>query len=279
MARRAADLAAAAEAAANGRHLTYVIGTEVPTPGGETALVHVPTHGVQITTALSAQETLALHRDAFAARGVGHVMAQVIAMVVQPGVDFGNAEILPFDPPAASELCGIIPALGGPLFEAHSTDYQDAHALRALVKGHFAILKVGPELTFAYRQAVFALERLAHQMGIPAGVEAALRQAMADDPRNWRSHVALGPDEGLMMIWGLSDRVRYYWAKPGVQAAQQALFATLRAAHPPPGLVAQVTGGLVAPTDPQRLPETIIQTMVGAVVARYRTATGDYDAP
>jgi hypothetical protein len=53
----------------------------------------------------------------------------------------------------------------------------------------------------------------------------------------------------------------------------------LRAAHPPPGLVAQVTGGLAVPVDPATLPETVIQANVGAVVARYRTATGDFDAP
>ena len=35
-ARRAADLCAAAEAASGGRPLSYVIGTEVPVPGGET---------------------------------------------------------------------------------------------------------------------------------------------------------------------------------------------------------------------------------------------------
>jgi tagatose-1,6-bisphosphate aldolase non-catalytic subunit AgaZ/GatZ len=46
-----------------------------------------------------------------------------------------------------------------------------------------------------------------------------------------------------MMIFGLSDRVRYYWPKPQVQAALRALFDRLRSAHPPPGLVAQVTGG------------------------------------
>jgi D-tagatose-1,6-bisphosphate aldolase subunit GatZ/KbaZ len=82
-----------------------------------------------------------------------------------------------------------------------------------------------------------------------------------------------------MMIWGLSDRVRYYWPKPQVQAGQRALFAALRGVHPPPGLVAQVTGGRAAPVDPATLPETVIQTNVGAVVARYRTATGDFDAP
>lgn len=275
MARRAADLAAVAEAEAGGRALAYVIGTEVPIPGGETA----PVDRLSITTAEAARQTIEEHRDAFAARGLSSVMARVAALVVQPGVDFGNAQIIGFDPPAAAALSAAVAGFGGPVFEAHSTDYQSGPALRALVKGHFAILKVGPELTFAYRQAVLALERLAQLMGLPSEVEAALRAAMANDPRDWQAYIDPGPDMPQMMIWGLSDRVRYYWPKPQVQAAQRALFSALRDAHPPPGLVAQVTGGLAVPVDPATLPETVIQANVGAVVARYRTATGDFDAP
>lgn len=275
MARRAAGLAAVAEAEAGGRALAYVIGTEVPIPGGETA----PVDRLSITTPEAARQTIAEHRDAFASRGLSSVMARVAALVVQPGVDFGNAQIIGFDPPAAAALSAAVAGFGGPVFEAHSTDYQSGPALRALVQGHFAILKVGPELTFAYRQAVLALERLAQLMGLPSEVEAALRAAMADDPRDWQAYVDPGPDMPQMMVWGLSDRVRYYWPKPQVQAAQLALFTALRAAHPPPGLVAQVTGGLAVPVDPATLPETVIQANVGAVVARYRTATGDFDAP
>jgi len=55
----------------------------------------------------------------------------------------------------------------------------------------------------------------------------------------------------------------------------RALFDALRAADPAPGLVAQVTGGMVAQFDAARLPEMIIRRMVGDVVARYRAATGE----
>ena len=44
------------------------------------------------------------------------------------------------------------------IFEAHSTDYQTPAALAALVRDHFAILKVGPALTFALREALWALD-------------------------------------------------------------------------------------------------------------------------
>ena len=271
MADRAADLAHVAETAAAGRPLAYVIGTEVPVPGGETD----GTQGIAITRASSVAHTVDLHRAAFARRGLGAAMDRVVAVVVQPGVDFANDRVIPFDPPRARALAAAAPALGGPVYEAHSTDYQDAAALRGLVAAHFGILKVGPELTFAFRQAVLALDRLAALAGLPSGVEVALRSVMAEDSRHWRAYVEPGPDEARMMLYGLSDRVRYYWPRPAVQAAQRALFDGLRAAAPAPGLVAQVTGEMVASVDPARLPETIIARMVGDVVARYRTATGD----
>ena len=271
MAERAADLALVAERTAGGRALAYVIGTEVPVPGGETAVVD----HLAVTEPAAVARTVDLHRAAFARRGLGAVMDRVVAVVVQPGVDFGNAQVMGYDPARARGLVAAVPGLGGPVYEAHSTDYQDGAALRALVQGHFGILKVGPELTFAFRQAVFALERLAGLMGLPAGVEAALVAAMRAEPADWRAYVPPGAEEGRMMLYGLSDRVRYYWPKPGVQAALRALFDALRAADPAPGLVAQVTGGMVAPVDAARLPETIIRRMVGDVVARYRAATGE----
>ncbi len=271
MASRAADLCVVAEAAARGRTLHYVIGTEVPVPGGETERKDA----LAVTTPEAARLTHDQHRAAFAARGLEDAFSRVIGLVVQPGVDFGNDQIMAYDRPLARALAQSAPALNGPLFEAHSTDYQTQTALNALVQDHFAILKVGPELTFAFRQAIVALERLEALMGLPAsGVTPALLTAMRERPADWRAYVPPGPDQETLMLFGLSDRLRYYWPEPRVQAALARLFAALRASHPPPGLVARVTGGLVQMTDPADLPETVIRMMVGAVVQKYRTATG-----
>lgn len=267
MANRAADLCAVAESAARGP-LVYVIGTEVPVPGGETA----PQAQLTVTTPEAARQTVALHREAFAARGLQAAFDRVIGVVVQPGVDFGNTQIMAYDRPRAVTLAAAATGLGGPLYEAHSTDYQSADVLSALVKDHFAILKVGPELTFAFRQAVMALERLEALMGLPpSGVTAALMAAMRARPADWRAYVSPGPEEERMMLYGLSDRLRYYWPDEGVQAALSHLITALSAASPPPGLMAQVSGGLV---DPALTPDRLIRRMVGAVVQKYRTATG-----
>lgn len=267
MAARAADLCALAESTAPGR-LLYVIGTEVPLPGGETSIQSELT----VTSPEAARHTLDLHRAAFAARGLEAAFARVIGVVVQPGVDFGNDQIMAYDRPRAASLAAAAPALHGPLYEAHSTDYQTGPALAALVKDHFAILKVGPELTFAFRQGVMALEHLERLMGLPSsGVTTALLAAMRARPADWRAYVPPGPDEERMLLFGLSDRLRYYWPDPGVQAALTRLTAALSATTPPPGLVAQVSGGLV---DADTSPDIVIRRMVGAVVQKYRTATG-----
>lgn len=271
MAARAADLCAVAEAAAQGRPLHYIIGTEVPVPGGETE----HRDALAVTTPDAVRRTHDLHRMAFAARGLEAAFARVIGVVVQPGVDFGNDQIIGYDPAQAGGLAALAPALQGAAFEAHSTDYQTQAALAALVRDHFALLKVGPELTFAYRQAVMALERLETLLRLPSsGVTAALLAAMRARPADWRPYVEVGPEEETMMLYGLSDRLRYYWPDPSVQSAQTRLFAALRHAKPAPGLVAQVTGGLVTDCDPATLPETVIRRMVGAVVHKYRIATG-----
>lgn len=87
----------------------------------------------------------------------------------------------------AQTLSRFIEAQPGLVYEAHSTDYQSREALRALVEDHFAILKVGPALTFAFREAVFAL--------------AAIEEVLCDEPaalsRFWKTPCCRIPSIGL----------------------------------------------------------------------------------
>ena len=143
IAARAASLAAMAERHAAGAGLLYVIGTEVPKPGGETERLG----GLAVTEPQAMLRTYELHRSAFLRDGLSAALARVIGIVVQPGVDFGNSQIFAFDRPAAARLSAAVSELPDAVFEAHSTDYQTGRALSDLVASHFAILKVGPELT------------------------------------------------------------------------------------------------------------------------------------
>jgi D-tagatose-1,6-bisphosphate aldolase subunit GatZ/KbaZ len=242
LARRAALLARAAEESAvqAGRPgtLRYVIGTEVPTPGG--ALAHED--GVAVTRVEDVSETIDLHRQAFYELGLQSAWERVIAAVVQPGVEFGDDFVLPYRPEKTRELTAFIQGQGL-VYEAHSTDYQTAEALRELVRGRFAILKVGPALTFAYREAIFALALMEDEL-VPAGsrsnIMTVLEEVMLRQPQHWRKYYSGSPaEQAFKRRYSLSDRIRYYWTQSEVQHAQERLMNNLSAVPLPLTVVSQ----------------------------------------
>lgn len=269
MAQRAAILCAAAEASAKGP-LCYVIGTEVPVPGGETEVLD----SLAVTKPDAARGTYDLHQKSFHALGLSTAVEKIVGIVVQPGVDFGNAQVFAFDAAKVQQLAASVLDIPGVVFEAHSTDYQSNVSLRDLVAHHFAILKVGPELTFAYREAVFALAAIEDQMPFkkPSGLVDVIDQVMNEDDRNWRSHVPAGEQQRVLKLFGLSDRVRYYWPHPRIDAAVRQLRANIDSVPLPQGLVMQYAG-VVTATDPE-LPfsANVIQHKVGEVVHKYLRA-------
>jgi len=285
---RTADLCAVAEAAQRERPAgsappLYIVGTEVPTPGGEQ---EKPDH-LAVTRPSDAQETLDLTRAAFAARGLEAAFERVVGFVVQPGVEFGEAVVFEYDPPAAAELRAFVETLDGIVFEAHSTDYQTEASLHALVRDHFAILKVGPGLTFAFREAVFALakverEWLGHRKGIAvSNIERVLEEAMLARPDHWTAHYKGGAfDLRFARRWSLSDRVRYYWTVPAVEAALRQLLHNL-SAHglPPHALLSQYLPVQYAALRERRIsadPRDLIRHKVMEVTAAYARACGTH---
>ena len=152
---RAASLAKVAEAAVGeGPGPVYVIGTEVPVPGGAQHALE----SLAVTRPESALRTVEVHRQAFKACGLERAFARAIAVVVQPGVEFGSTEVIAYQPEKARDLAASLAKMPGLVFEAHSTDYQSAASLKFLVRDGFAILKVGPWLTFALREALYGLD-------------------------------------------------------------------------------------------------------------------------
>ncbi|MEO6104343.1 MAG: D-tagatose-bisphosphate aldolase, class II, non-catalytic subunit [Pseudoxanthomonas sp.] len=240
--RRAVRLCQAAENAyeqAGGEAPVYVIGTEVPVPGGATESIE----GLAVTTPQAALATIDAHRKAFAAAGLAAAWQRVIASVVQPGVEFDHHSVIDYDSDAAASLSQAIEAVPGMVFEAHSTDYQTRGALRALVRDHFAILKVGPGLTFALREALWALDAIEREW-IAAPLRAGLREVamerMREQPDHWRRYYhAEGDALAIDLQYSLSDRIRYYWPDPAIEQARQRLFDNLRADPPPIPLISQ----------------------------------------
>ena len=239
---RAARLCSAAEAACDGpatTRLVYVIGTEVPVPGGAAEQLD----GLAVTSPQAARATIDLHRDLFTRAGLGAAWDRVIALVVQPGVEFDHDAVLDYQPAAAAGLRDAIAPADHLVFEAHSTDYQLPSALAALVRDHFAILKVGPGATYALREALWALDAIEAELIQPsarAGLRAVVLARMHAQPRHWqRYYHATGAALDLQLQYSLSDRIRYYWPDPPVEAAQATLFANLRAVPIPPPLISQ----------------------------------------
>ncbi|HXZ39165.1 MAG TPA: class II D-tagatose-bisphosphate aldolase, non-catalytic subunit [Terriglobales bacterium] len=284
--RRAADLCRAAEDAH--RELPpslpaplYVIGTEVPIPGGELLDARAP----ETTRPEDVARTVQLARQAFEARGLQAAWERVIALVVQPGVEFGDATILHYLPEKARRLARFVDDdQWQGVYEAHSTDYQAPAALRQMVRDHFAILKVGPWLTFAFREAVFALaaveeEWLGHRRGITISrVRESLEEAMLANPEYWKNYYR--GDEAAQRFarkYSFSDRARYYWTQPDVAAALQRLLANLTAHPAPVSLLSQYLPEQSAALRARAIandPIALIHNKVLEVINHYADACG-----
>jgi D-tagatose-1,6-bisphosphate aldolase subunit GatZ/KbaZ len=282
---RAAQLCAVAEQAyselpADSPPPLYVIGTEVPAPGGGQTESRAPV----VTQTDDLARTLRLSREAFHAGGVESAWERVIAVVVQPGVEFGDTAVFPYDAAKARTLSHYVVEHWCGVYEAHSTDYQTKAALKSMVHDHFAILKVGPWLTFAFREAVFALaeieeEWLSRRQGVQvSGVREALERAMLENPVHWKGYYR-GNEAALQFArkYSYSDRVRYYWPQPHVAEALQRLIANLAANPAPTSLLSQclprqcdaVRNGTIA-----NQPADLIRHKILEVIDQYADACG-----
>lgn len=231
VAARAARLARIAEDTAieafGESDLVYVIGTEVPVPGG----AHETLDTLAVTTPAAAQATLRAHYDAFEQQKLTTLWPRIIALVVQPGVEFDNTQVIDYRPENAVTLSQMIEDYDTLIFEAHSTDYQNATSLKHLVRDHFAILKVGPALTFALREALFALSAIEEELipgRVSSGLRAVVENVMLEKPEYWQSHYH--GDSALRRLargYSYSDRIRYYWPDQCIDDAYHQLVRNL----------------------------------------------------
>jgi D-tagatose-1,6-bisphosphate aldolase subunit GatZ/KbaZ len=239
---RAARLMRVAEDAAQRAGIEgpmYVIGTEVPVPGG----AHETLDKLTPTPADRARKTIAAHRTAFEEAGLQHVWPRVMALVVQPGVEFDHLHVIDYERSATVELRRVLDNEEHLVFEAHSTDYQRPAQLRELVEDHWAVLKVGPGLTFAMREALFALTFIENEL-IPrpsrSNLVEVIERRMLANPDYWQGYYEGDPiAQRTARRYSYSDRLRYYWADDEVDAARRTLLSNLDRTGIPMPLISQ----------------------------------------
>ncbi|MDA9960042.1 class II D-tagatose-bisphosphate aldolase, non-catalytic subunit [Planktomarina temperata] len=273
IAERAADLCEVAEKyAPDPSKLFYIIGTEVPIPGGETEEPNT----LDVTSVTRFHDTIQTHRDAWNTRGLDAAWDRVVSVVTQPGVDFGHTSVYPFLPVKAAPLRDAIIDEVGLTYEAHSTDYQSTNALADLVKNHFFFLKVGPELTFRFREAIWALAKIEEEIiNDPKSlIRETFEEQMTKDPGYWVNYYN-GSDKELRILrtYSYSDRIRYYWTDPEISKSLNMLIANLEQVNLPESIVSQAFMGL----DFGEVPETplaLIELHIQRCISRYFKATG-----
>lgn len=206
----------------------FVIGSEVPIPGGAQEAEDT----LAVTSPDAFRDTVATYRRVWTEEGVGDGMQDVVAVVVQPGVEFGDDQVFLYNHDAATELCAALKEFPEVCFEGHSTDYQSPECLKAMVQDGIAILKVGPALTYGLREALFALSLMEKEL-VPEAQQArfieTLEKVMLDNPGNWQKHYH-GDDKQLALArkYSFSDRCRYYIGQPEVVDSMNKLFANLK---------------------------------------------------
>lgn len=247
----------------------FIIGSEVPIPGG----AQEAEDSISVTKPEAVEKTLAVYKEQFEKRGLKDAFDNIIGVVVQPGVEFGDADVFHYNRTNAAELTAAMKKYDNVVLEGHSTDYQSPKGLKEMVEDGIAILKVGPALTFSLREGLFALSMMEKQL-VPEEKQAKFIEVMEDtmmkNPGNWQKHYH-GTEEQLAIKrkYSFSDRCRYYFAQPEMQSAINKLFANLSEVDIPLSMLRQympqqyikVRDGVLS-MDPKELAEDCVVHLI-----------------
>ena len=282
---RAAQLCKVAEEAYNelketnkdAVHPVYIIGSEVPIPGG--AQVEEEEEGMQVTKVKDFKNTAETFKKTFEAYGLKDAFEYVVGIVVQPGVEFGSEDVWEYNREDAKELSDALKDYPNLVFEAHSTDYQSPKSLKKMVEDGFIILKVGPALTFGFREGAFALNAIENELlKYDSNAELSnfievLDYNMVKNPKEWMHHYSgNGLEIKLQRKYSLSDRARYYMPKEEVNYALEKLMNNLKDVNIPITLISQymheqykkIRDGLLKPNA-----EALLKDRIGEYIDDY----------
>lgn len=258
-------------------HPVFIIGSEVPIPGGAQVKEEMA-----VTRPEDFAGTMEAYREVFEENGISDLMKYVIAVVVQPGVEFGDAEVHMYNRSDAAALCSRLKDFPEVVFEGHSTDYQSPAALRQMVEDGVGILKVGPALTFAAREALFALSHIEDELIDDPAARSnyidVVEKVMVENPKNWAKYYK-GTDKevALKRAYSYSDRSRYYMGDERIEAAMAKLFSNLEGADIPMGMLHQYMPFQYIEVRDGRLslnPRELVKDAVRVICEDYNHAAG-----
>lgn len=255
----------------------FVIGSEVPIPGG----AQEAEESIHVTEPADFENTVLTYTRVFQSYGYENAWEDIIAIVVQPGVEFADAQIFDYDREKAQSLCEKRKEYPYIVFEGHSTDYQSPFHMQQMVEDGVAILKVGPALTFALREALFALSFMEKEL-VPAEKRAdfieILEDAMCRHPENWVHHYHGDTEaQALARKYSFSDRARYYIGEHCVVEAMNRLFENLREYPIPLNVLHQYMPcqyHLVHNGDLDLTPHNLVISSIHQVMREYEYAVG-----
>ena len=222
----------------NAIHPVYVIGSEVPIPGGSQ-----DKDILKITDPSDFEATILAYKKVFHSMNLDYAWKYIVGVVVQPGVEFGSDEVKIYNRTKAKKLCNALKKYPDIVFEGHSTDYQPSKKLQEMVEDGIAIIKVGPALTNALREGLFALSHI-ESILIPENKQShfidVLEAEMLKDPSKWINHYH-GTDtiQAVMRKYSFSDRSRYYIYLPQIQEAINTLINNLENTDIPLSIIHQ----------------------------------------
>ncbi len=226
----------------NSIHPVYVIGSEVPIPGGE----YEEKTTLKVTSPKDFENTINTYDKIFKEYGFKDYWDNIIAVVVQPGVEFSNESIHDYNRQDSRELCEKLKEYPHLVFEGHSTDFQFKEKLREMVEDGVAILKVGPALTFALREELFSLSLIEKELikdeNKRANFIELLEEVMLDNPKDWEKYYHGDElEQELQRKYSFSDRSRYYMSQKNIKDCINKLFKNIESNEIPLGIIKQYT--------------------------------------
>ena len=208
----------------NSIHPVYVIGSEVPIPGGE----YEEKNTLEVTKSADFENTINAYDKTFKEYSIDNSWDNIIAVVVQPGVEFSNEDVHDYDRTQAINLCEKLKEYPNLVFEGHSSDYQFKEKLKEMVEDGVAILKVGPALTYALREGLFSLSLMEKELiedDKRANFIDVLEESMLRNPKDWEKYYPGNKlEQKLARKYSFSDRSRYYMAQDEINSSIDKLF-------------------------------------------------------